>query len=55
MAGTGLGLPIARMLARRNGGEVLLVSLPGLGTKATLLLPRVDASNEGTHSAEGGQ
>lgn len=39
-AGTGLGLPIARMLARRNGGEVMIVSLPGHGTKATLLLPR---------------
>ncbi|EIC07917.1 ATP-binding region ATPase domain protein [Microbacterium laevaniformans OR221] len=38
--GTGLGLPIARMLARRNGGEVMIVSLPGHGTKATLLLPR---------------
>ncbi|MBF4561442.1 MASE1 domain-containing protein [Microbacterium sp. VKM Ac-2870] len=55
MAGTGLGLPIARMLARRNDGEVMLVSLPGLGTKATLLLPRADASSEGGESAEGGQ
>jgi hypothetical protein len=27
------------MLARRNGGEVMIVSLPGHGTKATLLLP----------------
>jgi len=43
MPGTGLGLPIARMLARRNGGEVMLVSFPGLGTKATLLLPRTVA------------
>lgn len=55
MAGTGLGLPIARMLARRNGGEVMLVSLPGLGTKATLLLPRAGASREGEESAEAGQ
>lgn len=43
MPGTGLGLPIARMLARRNGGEVMIVSLPGHGTKATLLLPRARA------------
>lgn len=40
MPGTGLGLAIARMLARRNDGEVTLVSRPGQGTKATLLLRR---------------
>lgn len=40
MPGTGLGLTIARMLARRNDGEVTLVSRPGQGTKATLLLRR---------------
>lgn len=38
--GTGLGLTIARKLARWNGGEVRIVSRPGLGTKATLLLRR---------------
>lgn len=48
--GTGLGLPIARMLARRNGGEVMIVSLPGHGTKATLLLPR-----SGTAAADADQ
>lgn len=55
MPGTGLGLPIARTLARRNGGEVMLVSLPGLGTRATLLLPRAGASSEGGESADSGQ
>jgi len=48
MPGTGLGLPIARMLARRNGGEVMLVSFPGLGTKATLLLPRTRPVGDAT-------
>ncbi|RKS89843.1 signal transduction histidine kinase [Microbacterium sp. AG790] len=53
--GTGLGLPIARMLARRNGGEVMIVSLPGHGTKATLLLPRpaAPAVPSGTPALDG--
>lgn len=55
MPGTGLGLPIARMLARRNGGEVMLVSLPGHGTKATLLLPRVGGADDLDESAEDAQ
>ncbi|WP_454170681.1 sensor histidine kinase [Microbacterium paulum] len=38
--GTGLGLTIARKLARWNGGEVRIVSQSGRGTKATLLLRR---------------
>lgn len=47
MPGTGLGLAIARMLARRNDGEVTLVSRPGQGTKATLLLRRSDDGESG--------
>ncbi len=38
-AGTGLGLPIARELARRWGGDVRLRSRPGGGTVAEVRLP----------------
>jgi two-component system cell cycle sensor histidine kinase PleC len=37
--GTGLGLPIARGLARQHGGELQLQSEPGAGTTAILTLP----------------
>ncbi len=37
--GVGLGLPLARKLARSLGGEVVLESIVGEGTVATLLLP----------------
>lgn len=36
--GTGLGLPIARWIARQHGGDVLLSSTPS-GTTATVALP----------------
>ena len=55
MSGTGLGLPIARMLARRNGGEVLLVSLPGGGAKASLLLPRTAGAGDEAENSGVGQ
>jgi two-component system, OmpR family, sensor kinase len=38
-SGTGLGLPIARELAREWGGTVTLVSRPERGARATLELP----------------
>jgi len=37
--GTGLGLPIARELARRWGGDVTLVNREGGGAKATVTVP----------------
>ena len=37
--GTGLGLPIARELARRWGGDVTLANRDGGGARATLTVP----------------
>ncbi|TCZ56761.1 sensor histidine kinase [Roseicella aquatilis] len=37
--GAGLGLPIARRLVEAHGGELLLESVPGQGTTATIRLP----------------
>ena len=39
-SGTGLGLPIARELARQWGGEVILANREGGGTRASIRLPR---------------
>ncbi|MDH4191928.1 MAG: ATP-binding protein [Betaproteobacteria bacterium] len=40
--GTGLGLGIARNIARAHGGELSLRNLPAGGLEATLMLPRTE-------------
>lgn len=42
-ASSGLGLAISRQLAERMGGRLELVSQPGQGTRATVVLPLVEA------------
>lgn len=37
--GTGLGLPLSKMLVELHGGELRLESLKGVGTKVTIMLP----------------
>lgn len=45
--GTGFGLPIARMAARKNYGKLVLVPLPGEGVKVIVTLPLVQRGTEG--------
>lgn len=37
--GTGLGLPLCKMFAELHGGDLVLQSIEGVGTKVTIILP----------------
>ena len=52
VAGTGLGLPIARDLARRMAGDLDVASVPGSGSSFVLVLPGpADASPDDVRAA----
>jgi len=37
--GAGLGLPVSKTIVEGHGGSISLDSAPGVGTKATFILP----------------
>ena len=49
--GTGLGLPLARKLARLLGGDISVESVPGAGSTFTVTLPRRCSSGQTDHSS----
>jgi signal transduction histidine kinase len=52
--GTGFGLPIARLAARKNLGEVILEPVPNQGTRCIIQLPIVFPKKGPQSSPTGG-
>ncbi len=50
--GSGLGLSIARRLARAHGGDVHAANAPGGGAQATLTLPAAGAASSGSSGTQ---
>jgi len=44
-SGTGLGLAVVKSFAELHGGQVVITSKPGKGTKVEVTLPRADAAD----------
>jgi len=42
LAGYGVGLPLSRLYARYLGGDLRIISMPGVGTTAYLYLRRIE-------------
>ena len=42
--GTGLGLPVSQKIVREHGGEIIVTSEPGKGSRFALEIPAVMAS-----------
>lgn len=53
-AGSGLGLAQVLAFARQSGGDAVLDSAPGEGTRVTLLLPATDAAPAASPAADAG-
>jgi len=44
--GTGLGLPLTKVLIELHGGSIAIDSAPGKGTAVTVMLPQTPAPQE---------